>query len=260
MQLNYHVQGNGLPIVLLHGLFGSLDNLGNLARELAQDHLVVQVDLRNHGLSPHSPEMTFSAMAEDLRQLFDRLSLNNVTVIGHSMGGKVAMALTAVEPERIARLIVIDIAPVVYPERRHDDVFCALNAVTDAHITQRTEASRLMNKYIDDDNVILFLLKSFSQGQWRFDVPALYQQYDNISGWQDVPTWHKPVLFIRGELSPYIKRSYWDNIARQFPQARAHVISGAGHWVHGEKPEQTLRTIRRFLQETTDNSVESASK
>lgn len=249
MKLNYQIHGSGHAIVLLHGLFGNLDNLGALARDLQNDYQVIQVDLRNHGLSPHSPEMTFPAMAQDLSQLFDELSLNNVTVIGHSMGGKLAMALTELEPDRIARLIIIDIAPVAYLERRHDDVFAALAAVSAAHITRRQEAAKLMKNYIAQDSTIQFLLKSFNNGEWRFNVQVLYDQYDNLSAWQEVPPWNKPTLFIRGDHSFYIKRDYWDQIARQFPISKAHVIAGAGHWVHGERPTETVRTIRRFLEE-----------
>lgn len=249
MKLNYQIHGSGPTIVLLHGLFGNLDNLGALARDLQNDYQVIQVDLRNHGLSPHSPEMTYPAMAQDLSQLFDELSLNNVTVIGHSMGGKLAMALTELEPDRLARLIIIDIAPVAYLERRHDDVFAALAAVSAAHITRRQEAAKLMKDYIAQDSTSQFLLKSFNNGEWRFNVAALYDQYDNLSAWQEVPAWSKPTLFIRGDRSFYIKRDYWSQIARQFPISKAHVIAGAGHWVHGERPIETMRAIRRFLAE-----------
>lgn len=254
MKLNYLLQGNGPTIVLIHGLFGSLDNLGSLARDLTKDYQVLQVDLRNHGLSSHSQDMNYSVMTQDLKQLFKELDLHHLTLIGHSMGGKVAMALTAVVPELIDRLIVIDIAPVTYHERRHDDVFAALQTVTEQHITERRQAAVVMKAFIKQDSVIQFLLKSFNKGEWLFNVSALYEHYESISGWHDVPQWNKPTLFIKGQLSPYISRAYWDEIARQFPHAKAHVIAGSGHWVHGEKPEATIRTIRHFLQETADIS------
>ncbi len=251
MQLNYRIHGEGSPIILIHGLFGSLDNLGQIAKALAQHYQVIQLDLRNHGKSPWNDTMTIDAMAQDIIQLMDYLNLNNdIIVIGHSLGGKVAMKLTALAPQKIMKLIVLDIAPVAYHQRRHDAVFAALNAVEKAHLSQRRQAVTIMKDYLADDNTILFLLKSFNQGHWYFNLPVIYKYYDAISTWQEVPAWKKPILFIRGSLSDYIKRDYWDIISRQFPIAKAHIIYGAGHWVHGEKPEQTLRIIQRFLQET----------
>lgn len=253
MKLNFSLRGSGPTIVLIHGLFGSLDNLGGLARDLVKDYQVLQVDLRNHGLSPHDDAMNYSVMAEDLVALFNELNLNKLTLIGHSMGGKVAMALTAVVPDLIERLIIIDIAPVVYPERRHDNVFAAVNAVNEAGAIRRQHASTVMADHIKHENVTQFLLKSFQNGKWLFNAPALFNNYDSISGWQTVPAWDKPVLFLRGQLSSYLSRAYWNDIAQQFPNAKAHVIAGAGHWVHGEKPESTIRAIRRFLTETDAN-------
>lgn len=250
MKLNYLLRGNGPTILLIHGLFGSLDNLGALAKDFLNDYQVLQIDLRNHGLSPHSDSMAYHDMTQDIKQLIEELQLEQLIVVGHSMGGKVAMALTAELPDIIEKLIVIDIAPVTYHERRHDEIFAALNAVTDANVKERSKAAEIMRQYIKQDSVMLFLLKSFKSGKWLFNVEGLYNQYDVISGWQPIPTWSKPTLFIKGQLSPYINRSYWQDIAAQFPTAKAHVITGAGHWVHGEKPEATIRTIRRFLDET----------
>lgn len=252
MKLHYQLlaaEAPTLPVVLIHGMFGNLDNLGILARDLNQRHTVIKVDLRNHGLSPRAEEMTYPAMAQDLLTLLDDLQLDKVIVIGHSMGGKAAMALTAIAPERVERLIVIDIAPVAYDTRRHDKIFAALQAVTDAGISQRQPAAQLMREYLDEEGVIQFLLKSFHAGTWRFNLPVLIAQYDSIIGWQNVPSWPHPTLFIRGGLSPYVQDEYREDIARQFPQARAYVVAGTGHWVHAEKPDAVLRAIHRFLDE-----------
>jgi len=253
MKLHYRLQqaetpeNQTLPVLLVHGLFGTLDNLGILARDLKQQHSVLQVDLRNHGLSPRSPVMTYQAMAEDLRETLDAAGIDKALVIGHSMGAKAAMALTAVAPERVARLVAIDMAPVSYGVRRHDDIFAALNAVTEAGITDRAGATRCMQQFIGEDGVIQFLLKSFQQGEWRFNVAALHEQYAHIIGWQDVSPWPHPALFIRGGLSDYVNDSHREAIARQFPLARAYVVAGSGHWVHAEKPEAVLRAIHRFI-------------
>ncbi|WP_318364622.1 esterase [Enterobacter sp.] len=252
MKLNTRAQTaqqshNNSPIVLVHGLFGSLDNLGILARDLISDHDVVQVDMRNHGLSPRSPEMTYPAMAQDLLDTLDESGIEKATFIGHSMGGKAVMALTALAPERIDRLVAIDMAPVAYPVRRHDEIFTAINAVTDAGVSTRQQAAAVMREHLDEEGVIQFLLKSWADGGWRFNVPVLWDQYENIIGWKTVPAFDKPALFIRGGNSPYVTDAYRDALLAQFPQARAHVVAGAGHWVHAEKPDAVLRAIRRYL-------------
>ncbi|WP_312176372.1 esterase [Pseudescherichia sp.] len=252
MKLNTRAQSaqhphNNSPIVLVHGLFGSLDNLGVLARDLVNDHDIIQVDMRNHGLSPRSPEMNYPAMAQDLLDTLDAQGLEKATFIGHSMGGKAVMALTALAPERIDQLVAIDIAPVAYQVRRHDDIFAAINAVTAAGAASRQQAAALMRQTLHEEGVIQFLLKSFIDGEWRFNVPALWDRYEEIIGWQTVPAWDRPALFVRGGQSPYVTEAHRDALLAQFPQARAHVIAGAGHWVHAEKPEAVLRAIRRYL-------------
>ncbi|WP_426617160.1 esterase [Raoultella sp. R2A007] len=252
MKLNSRAQSaqyphNNSPVILVHGLFGSLDNLGILARDLVSDHDVVQVDMRNHGLSPRSPEMSYAAMAQDLIDTLDDRQIEKATFIGHSMGGKAVMALSAVAADRIDGLVAIDIAPVDYHVRRHDEIFAAINAVTEAAATSRQQAAAVMREHLQEEGVIQFLLKSFVDGQWRFNVPVLWEQYPHIVGWEPIPAWPHPALFIPGGNSPYVTDAYRDTLLAQFPQARAHVIAGAGHWVHAEKPEAVLRAIRRYL-------------
>jgi esterase len=237
------------PVILIHGLLGNLDNLSVLARDLNQRHTVIKVDLRNHGLSPWSTQMNYAVMAQDLLMLLDDLQFDNCIVIGHSMGGKAAMALTAIAPERIERLIVLDIAPVTYDTRLHDQIFAALQAVSAAGISQRPQAAQLMRQHLDQESEVQFLLKSFHAGAWRFNLPVLIEQYQQIIGWQEVPAWPHPTLFICGGLSPYVQEQYREDITRQFPQARAYVVAGAGHWVHAEKPAAVLRAIHRFLDQ-----------
>lgn len=254
MKLNFRAQTaqnlhNNSPIVLVHGLFGSLDNLGILARDLLADHNVIQVDMRNHGLSPRSDDMSYPAMAQDLLDTLDANQIEKATFIGHSMGGKAVMALTALAPERIDRLVAIDIAPVDYHVRRHDEIFAAINAVTSAGVSTRQQAATVMREYLHEEGVIQFLLKSFVDGAWRFNVPVLWEQYPHIVGWETIQAWEHPALFIPGGNSPYVTEAYRDDLLAQFPQAKAHVIAGAGHWVHAEKPDAVLRAIRRYLAE-----------
>ncbi|GAA0487130.1 MULTISPECIES: esterase [Tatumella] len=235
------------PILLIHGLFGSLDNLGVLARHLKSRAPVVQVDVRNHGHSPRAAEMSYAAMARDMLDTLDHLQLGTVNVIGHSMGGKIAMAMSALAPARIKRLVMIDIAPVDYQIRRHDDIFAALRAVSQAAVTRRDAAAELMRPILRDEMVINFLLKSFHQGEWLFNVPALWENYTTIAGWETCPCWPHPALFIGGGASPYLDPLYRTPLLAQFPCAKAHIIAGAGHWVHAEKPVAVLNAVQRFL-------------
>ncbi|EYU15860.1 putative hydrolase or acyltransferase of alpha/beta superfamily [Photorhabdus aegyptia] len=255
--LNYHMQIpenplSSTPVVFIHGLFGDLNNLGVLARDLQQYYPVIQVDVRNHGLSPRANNMDYHDMAQDVISLLDHLQIQSVIIIGHSMGGKIAMAMTALAPERIEKIVLIDIAPIAYQVRRHDQIFTALNNVTAAGVKTRQDAAKIMRENIQEEGVIQFLLKSFHQGEWKFNLPVLIDQYEKISGWQEIPTWPHPALFIRGGLSPYIQEEYRNDIARQFPQAKAWVVAGCGHWVHAEKPDAVLKAIHRFLNTDTE--------
>jgi esterase len=188
-------------------------------------------------------------MAQDLLDTLDANGIEKATLIGHSMGGKAVMAFTALAPERVGKWVAIDIAPVNYQVRRHDEIFAAINAVTEAAVSSRQQAAEVMRQHINEEGVIQFLLKSFVDGEWRFNVPALWDQYEHIVGWEPIPAWDHPALFIAGGNSPYVTNAYRDALLAQFPQARAHVIAGAGHWVHAEKPDAVLRAIRRYLAE-----------
>ncbi len=252
MKLNFRLNNSltteaKTPIVLIHGLFGNLDNLGMLARDLQKNHSVILLDLRNHGLSPRSQQMNYSVMAQDVLALLARLQIEKAIIIGHSMGGKVAMAMTALAPQQIEKVIVIDIAPVAYEIHRHDAIFAALKAVTQQGIVHRPAAAGLMRQFISEEAIIYFLLKSFKEGKWCFDVDILCDQYENIAAWQAIPLWPDPVLFIRGELSCYIQDSHRASITAQFPQAYIETISQAGHAVHAEKTAMVLAAIRRFI-------------
>lgn len=240
-------QENALPIVLLHGLFGSMDNLNMLARSLQASHPIIQVDLRNHGLSPHTTEMDYPVMAADVLALLDKLKLPQVVMIGHSMGGKTAMAFSAIAPERLAKLIVIDIAPVSYSTRDNEKLFTALQAVIDAGINTRHDAKKILAAHINQENIITFLLKSFRDGTWQFNLSALQQHYPEISGWREIPAWPHPTLFIKGALSTYIQEMHHTAIMHQFPRANVHEINGSGHWVHAEKSDAVLHAIGDFL-------------
>lgn len=252
VHLNYKIQGEGQPLVLIHGLFGSLDNLGGLAKVLAEHYTVYQIDLPNHGLSDRIDNVDYLSQADAVNTFLDQQSLNEVTLIGHSMGGKVAMMLAQRHPEKVKSLVVMDIAPVAYQVRRHDDVFAGLNASANQPIQNRKEAESILAEHIEEPGVRQFLLKSLAKTDdgtfdWRFNIKALEAGYLDITGWPEAGVYSGPTLFLKGGNSDYIDTPHRTAIERQFPKAKAHVVANTGHWLHAEKPETVARVIIRFL-------------
>ncbi|MDD1782350.1 alpha/beta fold hydrolase [Enterovibrio sp. ZSDZ35] len=252
MFLNFKIQGEGEPLLLIHGLFGSLDNLGGLARVLAEHYKVYQIDLPNHGLSPRSLNVDYASQADAVLAFLDQQDLNCISVVGHSMGGKVAMMMATRYPERIKQLVVMDIAPVRYQVRRHDNVFSGLNASMQQPINSRKDAEAKLADHIVDPGVRQFLLKSLARQEdgtfdWRFNVDALEANYEDITGWTNVGQYPGNTLFLKGGESDYISAEHRDEIEAQFPNAKAHVVANTGHWLHAEKPETVARVITRFL-------------
>lgn len=250
--LHFKEQGQGPAVVLIHGLFGSLDNLGLLARPLSEQYRVISLDLRNHGASFHSDEMSYPQQAADVIALLDHLALDQVAIVGHSMGGKVAMQVAKQAPARVGRLVVADIAPVAYPHARHQNVFAGLNATLANPPQSRAEAEALLARYVEIPGVRQFLLKSFAKGEsgwgWRFNVPALERNYADIMGWPDDQTrFEGPTLFIKGGDSDYVQPQYTETVMAQFPAAKARVIAGTGHWLHAEKPVLFNKLVVDFL-------------
>lgn len=252
MLLNYqfHTNENSTqtPLVFIHGLFGSLSNLGMLARAFEATHSIVQVDVRNHGLSGHSAEHNYDVLAQDVLETLDHLNIQNFCVVGHSMGGKIAMRLANLATERVEKLVVLDISPLASNSDQHSEIFKALFAVEYANIQTRQQATEIMRQFIDENMVIQFLLKSFNKGIWLFSTKTLKTQYSEILAWTEQSPWDKPSLFLKGSLSDYISSSEQLNaIKQQFPQAQLVTIQGAGHWLHGEKPQEVLEHIQKYL-------------
>lgn len=252
--LHYKTEGQGHPIVLIHGLFGSLDNLGILARSLKENYQIISLDLRNHGLSFHDETHSYDAMAEDVIHLMDTLSIDTFSVIGHSMGGKVAMKLASLTPERVHSLIILDMAPIHYTQNRHKEVFAAIEKVVLLKPTSRNEALELMKEHVKEEGVRQFLSKSLYKNvdtqlmQWRFNVTALKEHYYDILGWEDISPVTIPILFIKGALSEYILPEHQTSITMQFPSAKAHIVANTGHWLHAEKPKEVIRAINKFYE------------
>ncbi len=236
-------------LVFIHGLFGDLDNLGRIARAFEDDYDTLCLDLRNHGRSFHSDEMNFDVMAQDVKALLEHLNCSPAIVVGHSMGGKVAMKLADIAPDLVEKLVIIDISPVKYTESRHDAIFAGLFAVKNSDSQNRIQAQKAMTPHIEDKGVQLFMLKSFDPTQperFLFNLTALKQNYDNIGDWNEVKV-DKPTLFIKGDQSDYIKKEYKQQVLNQFPQAKLFVVSNADHWVHAVKPDTVIRAIKRVL-------------
>lgn len=248
MKLNYKIQGEGQPILFLHGMFGSLDNLNMLAKDFAPHYQTIQVDLRNHGLSPWSDEMNYDAMANDVAELCHELQLKNLIIVGHSMGGKVAMQLIRIVPEIIQKVVVMDIAPVKYLQSPNFDVIQSLEKCCSQHITDKKQIMHIMEQQGVNTATIYFLLKSFKNDHWLFNANIIVKNYSDLSDWQaDAPSM-KPILFIRGGNSTYIADQYLDTLFSQFPQAKIVTIEGAGHNVHAEKTAQVLMALHDFIE------------
>ncbi len=253
MQLFYQSQGHGQPLVLLHGLLGSGDNWTRMAEGWAQSYQVVQVDLRNHGRSPHAPTHSYTDMAEDLATLFDDLGLNKVHLLGHSMGGKAAMTFASLYPERIDKLIVVDMAMREYPPT-YLPVIDAMRALDLSQLQSRADASAALSHAIPDTQLRQFLLTNLmrpdAQFVWRTNLAALSSQYAHIQAAVCQTTQYtQPTLFIRGEHSDYIQAQDVIELSQHF--TRANFVSlPTGHWVHAEQPALFIKTVDAFLTQT----------
>ena len=240
------------PLVAIHGLFGSLENLGMITRELADQYQVYAVDLPNHGRSDHTPTTSLLAMADAVVAWMDEVGLAQAHFLGHSLGGKISMEIALRYPERVKKIIVADIAPVAYT-RRHDDVFAAFRAVDLSQIQSRSEADKAMQPHVSEVYTRSFLLKNLEktpQGwQWRINLDGLIGGYNQLidANTQQHPPFKGPILFIKGELSPYILPEHRESILSLFPQASVKVISQTQHWLHVEKPDIFTGIARRFL-------------
>ena len=253
MRLFFHQLGEGEPLILLHGLFGMSDNLMPIARDLADHFRVYVPDLPNHGRSPHVEKIDFDTMAAAVRVMMDEQGIRQSHILGHSLGGKVAMAFAKSYPARVKSVVVADIAPVSYPPY-HEPVFKGLYAVSMAGVATRREADAKLAEHVDDESVRRFLLKSLlqsEQGQWgwRFNLDALAQNYHRLRESITLePPFTGPSLFIKGQNSNYITRDHEAAIRQSFPEFQFKMIQNAGHWLHAEKPAAFTKLVRNFLE------------
>lgn len=255
LQLHARVTGEGAPVVLLHGLFGSLENLGGIAQRLAGYQCVHALDLRNHGRSPHCDAMDYPLMAGDVLRYLDQAGLDRVWLLGHSMGGKTAMTLALQAPDRIRGVIVGDIAPVTYPPH-HDGILEGLQSLDPATLDSRQDADARLRRWVPETPVRQFLLKNLIKTDagrfgWRLNLPAIVRHYGQILAGQQAETpYIGPVLFIKGGLSDYIQPAHRAHTASLFPSAQLKIIPGTGHWLHADKPELFARLCLQFLEQS----------
>ena len=252
MLLHYKSFGEGKPLLILHGFLGSLENWQSIAKELASNYQVFILDIRNHGKSFHDNKHDYPSMVEDIQYFINHLGLSEVTFIGHSMGGKLAMSFALKYPLLVSNLIVVDIVPKVYSPG-HEDILYALSKVNPKELKSRQEAIDIISTYIHDPSVVQFLLKNLDRlGDgtfgWKMNLPVLIDQYREMLDFPSKGLFDGPTLFLKGAKSDYILPSDEENIFTLFPQAKIIPIKNAGHWVHAENSVDFISETSIFLK------------
>lgn len=252
MKLFYKRLGEGEPLLILHGLMGMLDNWQSHARIFAEHFEVYIIDQRNHGHSEHDDVLDYNSMVEDLEEFIDDMFLSDVNIIGHSMGGKVAMKFAQKNPDLINKLLVADIAPRAYPVH-HDLIIKGLKSVPLAELKKRTEADQYLAEYIPEVGVRQFLMKNLYWKEkgvldWRFNLDAIEKNIENMGERIMDSIYHGETLFLRGEKSEYITSEDFGDIELGFPDSEVQTIEGAGHWLHAEKPKEFSELALDFFK------------
>jgi pimeloyl-ACP methyl ester carboxylesterase len=253
LDLAAQIFGEGPPVLILHGLFGSQRNWGGIIRALATDVQIHGLDLRNHGESPWAESMTYDEMAADAGRYIEKNALGAVTLLGHSMGGKVGMRLALTRPDLLSRLIVVDIAPVSYHNEHYSDYVAAMQALPLDRLTRRAEADEALKPAIPDDSLRAFLLQNMvSDGghfRWRINLANIGANMKTLIAFpHSAATFDAPAFFLAGERSNYIRPRDRESIVTLFPQAEIQEIPDSGHWPHAEHPERFLAMVRPLLK------------
>ncbi|HOX83019.1 MAG TPA: alpha/beta fold hydrolase [Chryseolinea sp.] len=251
MKLHFREYGEGQPIIILHGLFGSSDNWLTQAKLFAPHYKVYTIDQRNHGLSPHSDDFDYRFMADDLLEFVQDHQLKDPIVIGHSMGGKTAMNFAIAHPDKLSKLIVVDIAPRAY-NLEHYTIAEGLKAIDLTALSSRNDADVALSKYVEEADVRQFLLKNLQRKteggfSWKINLKVITAKLSNVG----VDLHYKgvfegPTLFIRGQRSNYVKDTDWKHITEVFPSATLETME-AGHWVQAEKPQEFVEVVSKWL-------------
>lgn len=257
LDLHYREYGQPLdgqpPLIFLHGLFGSSANWHSIARRLEDRFHVIVPDLRNHGRSPWVEAMGYPEMAADALVMMDKLNVAQVMLIGHSMGAKAAMWLALEQPQRVDRLMAVDMAPVRY-QHRFDSLFSALQAVDPGALASRSDAEAILVRRLGDRALAQYLLQNLGlqhgRYYWRMNLCALAQEIESILDFPAAGDRCFPgkAWFVYGGQSDYVTPAYNSIITKLFPHARLRMLAGAGHWVYAEKPEEFLAVAGSFVQ------------
>ncbi|MCD4678812.1 MAG: alpha/beta fold hydrolase [Bacteroidales bacterium] len=255
MKLFYRTYGTGHPIIILHGLFGMSDNWVTFGKQLAKEYEVFIPDLRNHGRSPHSNEFDYTFLLNDLVEFIQEQNLHDIILIGHSMGGKVAMLAALHHPEIIKKLIVLDISPVSKtPSPEIMQIIEAIKTLDLCGLDSRVEIKKQLAGIIEKRKIVEFLLKNIQRLEsntfsWKFNVASISENLGKIAdGIETEIIFSKPTLVIGGEKSDYITGENIYQVFQNFPEARIDVISNAGHWLHVDAPEELLDIVMDFLR------------
>jgi pimeloyl-ACP methyl ester carboxylesterase len=252
MKLYCRQIGEGKPLVILHGLFGMSDNWLTIAKQLSDTYHCYILDMRNHGRSPKSDDLSYDDMVEDVYEFLTDFSLRTTSFIGHSMGGMVAMKFALEYGHRVEKLVIVDIAPKSYPEL-HQNILTGLKSIPIDKIASREEADQILKDYVPSGKTRQFLLKNLYRRDnksyaWRINLDSIYNHRSDIGlGISTSQAYDQPTLFIRGEKSEYILPDDHAQIISLFPKATIIDIQGASHWVHAEKPDQFLTAVKKYL-------------
>ena len=257
MELFYREYGQGRPFIILHGIFGVSDNWVTFARKMAKRFHVYIPDQRNHGQSPHSSAFNYFALCSDLYDFIEEHNLDDPIILGHSMGGKVAMRFALENPGMIKALIVADISLRAYHRRsKHLDMIDAMKMVDFNEVKSRADVEKQLQVKIPEKHIRRFAMKNLyrreygDQFAWRLNLEAINLNMDEVlKGVFSQDIFDKPALFVRGGNSDYVKYEDFDRIYRNFPRADIETIEGASHWLHAEKPSEFYNVITTFLND-----------
>jgi esterase len=253
--LNYQETGDGPPVAILHGLYGSLRNWRSIATELSDQYRVISIDLRNHGDSPHIGPMGYSVMAADVASLLERLSISDASIIGHSMGGKVAMSLALSDPHFVKQLIVVDIAPDGYPNE-YTLLIDSISQLDLNRIHRRSDASTALMDGIPNEEIRNFILQNlvFAAGSppvWKINIEGIKHAIGDLIGpipYSHTSSFEGPTVFLRGAVSDRVEAQHHETIGKLFPNSHITSIAGAGHWPQVQARGEFLARVRQILQ------------